>query len=319
MHTSLVLSLVAISLLASPYVAAQYPTKPIRMIVPFPPGGSTDVAARLLANPLAQALGQSIIVDNRPGADGVIAADLTIHAQPDGYTLLFATSTTMSATPTLRKNPPYDPVTQFTPISSVGRNVFFLFVHPGVPARTVKELVEFARANPGKVNYGTGSATGVIATAQFRLLTGLDINHVPYKGDAPVTNDLIGGRLQMVIMGTNPAFAQARNGKLRVLATLLRERSTIAPEVPTFAEAGYPGVSSVSWAGLFGPAHMPVAIVQRLSREVNVIVASPDFTEQLGKLGFVTVGSSPEELASFLKAQLDAWRTAVREAKIPQE
>ncbi len=237
MHTSLVLSLVAISLLASPYVAAQYPTKPIRMIVPFPPGGSTDVAARLLANPLAQALGQSIIVDNRPGADGVIAADLTIHAQPDGYTLLFATSTTMSATPTLRKNPPYDPVTQFTPISSVGRNVFFLFVHPGVPARTVKELVEFARANPGKVNYGTGSATGVIATAQFRLLTGLDINHVPYKGDAPVTNDLIGGRLQMVIMGTNPAFAQARNGKLRVLATLLRSRSSAARPRNTAARA----------------------------------------------------------------------------------
>jgi tripartite-type tricarboxylate transporter receptor subunit TctC len=311
---------VALSLLVSATAPAQqYPTKPIRMIVPFPPGGTADVAARVMSNPLAQALGQTIVIDNRPGADGVIAAETTIRAQPDGHTLFWTSNSAMSAVPALRKKPPYDPVTQFTPICSLGRFVFFLYVHPSLPVRSVKELIEYARANPGKVNYGTGNTTSIVATAQFRLLTKLDINHVPYKGDAPTTNDLVGGRLQMAFMSTVPALAQAREGKLRMIATLLRERSALAPDIPTMTELGFPGVSATPWAGLVGPANMPQPIVQRLARELNQIVTRQDITEQLGKLGFVTLGSSPEEFAGFVRAQLDAWRKAVREANIPQD
>jgi len=299
--------------------AQQYPTRPIRMIVPFPPGGTADVAARLMSNPLSQALGQTIVIDNRPGADGVIAAETTLRAPPDGHTLFWTSNSAMSAVPALRKKPPYDPVTQFTPICSLGRFVFFLYVHPSLPVRSVKELIDYARANSAKVNYGTGNTTSIVASAQFKLLAKLDINHIPYKGDAPTTNDLVGGRLQMAFMSTVPALAQAREGKLRMLATLLRERSALAPDVPTMTELGFPGVSATPWAGLVGPAGMPQPIVQRLAKELNVILIRPEITEQLGKLGFVTLGSSPEEFAGFVKAQLDAWRKAVREANIPQD
>ena len=301
------------------FAQAQYPTKPIRFIVPFPPGGLADVVGRLLATPLTQALGQPIVVDNRPGADGAIAAEITMKAAPDGYTLFMGTNSPLSAVPSFRKKPPYDPVTRFTPIASLGRPVFFLFVHPSVPARSVDELVQYARANPGKVAYGTGNTTAIVATAQFRLIAGLDITHVPYKGDAPTTADLVGGRLQMAFMATVPGFAQARDGRLRILATLLPQRSPMAPDAPTMAEVGYAGVSIYPWVAMFGPANMPRDIVQRLAREVNAILARPEFSDNLNKQGFVPVGSTPEELGELVRTQLAAWRKAVLEAGIPQD
>jgi tripartite-type tricarboxylate transporter receptor subunit TctC len=197
--------------------------------------------------------------------------------------------------------------------------VFFLFVHPSVPARSVDELVQHARANPGKVAYGTGNTTAIVATAQFRLIAGLDITHVPYKGDAPTTADLVGGRLQMAFMATVPGFAQARDGRLRILATLLPQRSPMAPDAPTMAEVGYAGVSIYPWVAMFGPANMPRDIVQRLAREVNAILARPEFSDNLNKQGFVPVGSTPEELGELVRTQLAAWRKAVLEAGIPQD
>ena len=314
-----VLVVLAAASFAPPSLYAQYPSRPIRFIVPFPPGGLADVLGRTLSVHLAPTLGQPVIVDNRPGADGAIAAEITMKAQPDGYTIFMGTNSPMSAVPSFRKKPPYDPVTQFTPISSLVRPVFFLFVHPSLPVRTVDELVQYARANPGKIAYGTGNTTAIVATAQFRMLAKLDITHVPYKGDAPTTQDLVGGRLQMAFMATVPGYAQAREGKLRILATLLPQRSQMAPDAPTMTEVGYSGVSIYPWIALFGPANMPRDVVQRLGREFNSVLSRPDISENLNKQGAVPVGSTPAELAELVKTQLDAWRKAVREAGIPQD
>ena len=312
-------ALIAANLIAVSPAHAEFPSKPVRFIVPFPPGGLADLVGRVVASPLTQALGQQIIVDNRPGADGAIAAEITLKAQPDGHTIFMGTNSPMSAVPSLRKKPPYDPTTRFAPIASLGRPVFFLFVHPSLPVRSVSELVQYAKANPGKVAYGSGNTTAIVATAQFKLIAGLDIIHVPYKGDAPATLDLVAGRLQMAFMATVPAYQQAKDGRLRILATLLSQRSPLAPEAPTMAEAGLPGVSIYPWIAVFGPAGMPADIVQRLSREINTIVGRADVGENLNRQGFVPVGSTPGELGDLVRTQLQAWRRAVHEAGIPQD
>jgi len=275
--------------------------------------------ARIVANPLTQALGQQVIVDNRGGGDGVIGAEITMRAQPDGHTIFMGTNSPLSAVPSLRKHPPYDPITRFTPIASLGRPVFFLYVHPSIPAKSVTELIQYARANAAKFNYGSGNTTAIVATAQFKMLAGLDIGHIPYKGDAPATADLLAGRIQMAFMAPVPAYQQAREGRLRILATLLQQRSALAPDAPTMAEAGLPGVSIYPWIAVFGPANMPADVVQRLSREINTIVGRADISDLLNKQGFVPVGSTPAELGELVRTQLDAWRKAVREAGIAQD
>lgn len=303
----------------APFAHAQYPNKPIRLIVTFPPGGTADVVARLLAQPVGQALGETIVVDNRAGADGALAAVIAMNAAPDGYTLLFGSNSAMSAVPTLRKQPPYDPRTDFTPVSLIGRFTFFLFAHPALPARTLAELIDYARANPGKLNYGSGNTTGIVTMAQLRLLTGVDMAHIPYKGDAPLTADLIAGRVHCAIMTLVPAFALAKDGKLRILAALLTKRSALAPEVPTMAEAGMPGVSVAPWVGVFGPAKMPRDVTARLSREFGVALKRADMLDQLARNGFEGQASTPAELAAHVKEQLELWRRVIRDAGIPRE
>ena len=307
-------------LLAVPLLTqAQYPAKPIRLVLQFPAGGVADAVARILAQRLSQSLGQPVIVDNRPGADGAIAGETVMKAASDGYTLLFATNSTLSAVPALRKNPPYDPVADFTPISLVGRFSFFVFVNAGVQAKTLAEFVSYARANPGKLNYGTGNTTSILATAQFKSLAGIDMLQVPYKGDAPAATDLLGGRVDLVIGSTVPGLALAKDGKIRALATLLARRSSHLPDVPTMAEAGFPEYSVTSWAGLFGPAKLPREIVERLTRETNEILRRQDVKDQIERQAFEVEGSSPEELGAFVKEQLEVWRRAVREAGIQPE
>ena len=296
-----------------PAHAQTYPNKPIRMIVPFPAGGAADLAARTVMQALSQGLGQPVIIDNRGGADGAIAGNAVISAAPDGYTILFATTTGLNAAPTLRKQPPYDPVTAFTPVSLVGRFGFFLFVHESVPAKNVPEFLNYVRANPGKINYGTGNGTSILATAQLALIEKLDIAHIPYKGDAPATADLIAGRVQMMIGTPGSAMPQVREGRVRVLATLLANRSSLAPEAPTTVEAGLGKLTISPWAGLFGPAGLPREVVDRLAREMKVVAARKDVREALDRIAFDLQSSTPEEMAAILKEQLEVWKKTVQE------
>jgi tripartite-type tricarboxylate transporter receptor subunit TctC len=299
--------------------AQDYPSRPIRLVVPFPAGGTADVVARILAQPVGQALGQALVVDNRAGADGAVAALLVMNALPDGHTLFLASNSPMSAVPTMHVKPPYDPRTDFTAVSFIGKFTFFLFVNPAVPAKTLMEFVDYARANPGKLNYGSGNTTAIVGMAQLGLLAKLDMTHVPYKGDAPLAADLIAGRVQSAFMTPVPAFALAKDGKLRILATLLTKRSALAPDVPTMAEAGMPGVSVAPWLGLFAPAKLPKEITARLAREFNAALRRPEILEQLARQGFEGQGSTPAELAAHVKEQIDVWARVVRDAKIPVE
>jgi tripartite-type tricarboxylate transporter receptor subunit TctC len=305
---------VALLAAAGPAAAQQpYPNKPIRLIVPFPAGGAADLAARIVTQALSETLGQPLIVDNRGGADGAIAGEAVRTAQPDGYTLLFATTTGLNAAPALRKQPPYDPITAFTPISMVGKFGFFLFVHESLPAKTVPEFLSYVRANPGKVNYATGNGTSVLTTAQLALAEKLDMQHIPYKGDAPATADLIAGRVQVMIGTPGSAMPQVQEGKLRVLATLLSKRSPLAPDAPTTGEIGLTGLTITPWGGLFGPANLPRDIVDRLAAAMKAVAARQDVRAQLDKIAFELQNSTPEEMGAFNKDQLEIWRRTVQQ------
>ncbi len=298
---------------------AQYPSKPIRLIVPFPAGGAAELGARIVSQPLAQALGQPVIVEPKPGGDGVIAADVVMKSAADGYTLFYPTSTAFSWVPVTHKKPPYDPVADFTPVSLVGFFGFFLFTHPSVPANSVAELLAYARANPGKLNYGTGNSTSVLMAAQLKMVEKLDIVHVPYKGDAPLTIDLLGGRVHMAFATPGSAVPQVRAGKLRALAAMFPNRSPLLPEVPAAGEAGLGKVSITPWAGIFGPARMPREIAERVARELAAVLARPDVREGLGKIAFEPRSSTPDELTAFLKEQLDSWARTARAVGIVPE
>ncbi len=305
--------------LLSGAAAAQYPNKPIRLIVPFPPGGAAELGARILAQPLGPALGPPVIIDTRPGADGAIAAEATMRAAPDGYTLFYATNTAFSWVPAVRKVPPYDPVADFTPVSLIGEFGFFVFTHPSVPATTMAELLAHIRANPGKLNYGSGNSTSMLSTAQLVLQERLDVVHIPYKGDGPLSVDLLGGRVHFAIATPGVAAPQVKEGKLRVLATLLPTRSALLPQAPTMPEAGLRGLSITPWGGVFGPAGMPKEIVERVAHELAALLKRPEVREAFEKLAFEPRSFTPQELSAFVKAQLEIWRRIVSEVGIKPE
>jgi len=300
-------------------VHAQYPDKPVRLVVPFPPGGAAELGARIYSVPLGQALGQPVVIDTRPGADGAIAADAVMKAPPDGYTLFYATNTAFNWVLATRRNPPYNPMTDFTPVSLVGYFGFFLFSHPSVPATNVAELIAYAKANPGKLNYGSGNSTAQLFGAQLAKLEGLDMVHVPYKGDGPLTIDLVGGRVQLAFATPGSAAPQVKEGKLRALAAMFPSRSALLPDVPTAAEAGLGRMSLTPWGGLFGPKGMPRDVVERLQRELNGVLKRPEVRESFGKLAFEPKGSTPEELSAILKQQIEAWTSIAREVGIKAE
>jgi tripartite-type tricarboxylate transporter receptor subunit TctC len=308
------------ALFCAPAATAQeYPTRPIRLIVPFPPGGAADILARVIGQPLSEMLDQRVIVDNKPGADGAIAAETVAKSEPDGYTLFMATYGAMSAVPTLHKKPPYDAIADFTPITSAGKFAFFLFVHPSVPARTLSDLINYAHAHPRQLNYGTGNAGAIIVTAELSSRAKLDMIHVPYKGEVPAMSDLLTGRVQLMIATPANALAWTKEGKLRALVTLLDARSPLLPEVPTMAESGMPGLSITPWAGMFGPAGMPKPVTDRLSVAVNAILKREDVREELAKQGFEPQGSTPNQLAAYVKDQLQVWGRTIHEAGIKPE
>jgi tripartite-type tricarboxylate transporter receptor subunit TctC len=308
------------ALLAAPLVAlAQFPAKPIRVVVPFPAGSSTDSVTRVLANSVSQSIGQPLVVENKAGADGAIAAAEVAKAPADGYTLLMATNSPMSAVPAMKKNPPYDPVADFTPITDVGRYTFFIVVHPSVPAKTLAELIDYARANPGKLNYATGNTTGIVSTAFFASQAKIDMLHVPYKGEPQAITDLLAGRVQLMFASSGTSFTHIREGKLRAIVTTLPKRSGILPEVPSIAEAGMPQFSITSWAGLFGPAKMPREVVERVNREFGAAMGRADVQAGMEKLAFALSPSTPEQLAAFVKDQMDSYRRTLRAAGVQPE
>lgn len=298
-------------LLAAPALA-QYPNRPIRIVVPFAAGSATDVISRILGNSVSAAVGQPIVVDNKAGADGAIAAVEVAKAAPDGYTLLMATNSPMSVTPAMKKSLPYDPVADFTPITDIGRYTFFVVSHPGLPAKTLPELIQYAKANPGKINYATGNTTGIVSTALLSSLAKIEMVHVPYKSEPLIMADLVSGRVQLLFASATTSMPLIRDGKLRALVTTLPKRSHLLPDVPTIAEAGFPTFSIISWAGLFGPAKMPAELVARLNKEFVAAMNRPDVQAAMEKQAFVLTPSSPEKLADYVKEQLVSYRNILQ-------
>jgi len=308
-----------LALCAAPALAQQYPAKPIRFIVGFPPGGSADPTTRIMGQALSEQMGQPLLVENRPGADSAIAAEQMTRMPPDGYTIMFASNSAMTAAVALRKQPLYDPLADFTPISMIGRATVFLYVHPAVPAKTLKEFIEHARANPGKLAYGTGNPLSILYNVQLMSATGISMLHVPYKGEGPLNPDILAGRVQSSFLSTGTAISFAKDGRLRPLAVLLEKRSPLLPEVPTIAEAGVPQVTVRQWAGVYGPPKLPREIVERLNKELVAALKRPDVIEKLQGYGYAAESSTPEHLLEINRDDLALWRRLVREAGIPLE
>ena len=312
-------ALLVMLLLGATVSFAQYPNKPIRFIVGFPPGGSADPTTRIIGAALQEQLGQPFVVENRPGADSAIAAEQVAKMAADGYTLMFASNSAMTAAVALRKNPTYDPLKDFTPISMVGRATVFFYVHPDVPAKTMKEFIAHAKANPGKLVYGTGNPLSILYGQQLMSATGIQMLHVPYKGEGPLNPDILAGRVHSSFLSTGSAVSNAKDGRLRPLAVLLEKRSPLLPEVPTIGEAGVPEVTVRQWAGVFGPPNLPKEIVARLNKEVNAALQRPDVIAKLQSYGYSPEGSTPERLLEVNRADLELWRRLVKEAGIPLE
>jgi tripartite-type tricarboxylate transporter receptor subunit TctC len=295
--------------------AAQYPTKVVRLVIPFPGGSSSDNFARVLTGPLAAELGQPVIIDNRPGADGAIGAELVIKSPPDGHTLFLSTPTAVLSAPLLRKNPPYEPSKDLTSIILLAKFPVFLIVPSSLPVTTAADFVAYARANPGKLNYAGANISGIVLAEQFNKGTGTNMVQIPYKSEVLTFPDLMTARVH-ANFSSGAALNLVKDGKLRALAVMLDQRSSLAPDVPTAAEAGIPPASITSFVGLFGPANLPKAVIDRLSRDLNLILKRPEVREQADRTGFHAAGSTPEEFNAFLATQRKVWAQAIKEAGI---
>jgi tripartite-type tricarboxylate transporter receptor subunit TctC len=318
------LSLRAVAAIAAAFLsiaasAQQFPSKPIRMVVPFPAGSATDAIGRILAQPVSAAIGQPVLIDNKAGADGAIAGSEVANAAPDGHTILLATNSPMSAVPAMRKTPPYDPVTDFAPITDVGRYSFFLFANAAAPFKTLQEMIAYAKANPGKVNYATGNTTGIVSFAQLNSLAGIDMTHIPYKGEPAGVTDLVANRVQVMIATVTTGGPHAREGRLKVLTTTVPRRSPAFPDAPTMAEAGMPQFAIVSWAGLYAPAKTPKDVIDRLNREFVAAMKRPDVIAAMEKQAFTMTPSTPEQLAAYTREQRDAYVRILRAAGVQPE
>jgi tripartite-type tricarboxylate transporter receptor subunit TctC len=304
---------------SSPLLAQPYPYKPIRFVVGFQPGGGVDMSARAVGQPLGAALGQSVVVDNRPGAAGNIAAGYVAKATPDGYTLLMANSTISS--PTLFKSLPFDVRKDLDPVGLIAIGPSVLIVHPSVPARNVKELIALARAQPKKVVYGSGGIGNVthLEMEIMNAMVGVQMTHVPYKGSAPSIIALVGGEVQAVFSSIPSALGQIRAGRIRALGVSILKRSSVLPDVPTIDESGVPGFDAASWYAVFAPAGTPKNVVAMLGKEIVAIMNTPDIRERFANDGFEPAGTGPAEFAKFLRAELVKWAKAVEMAGVKPE
>jgi tripartite-type tricarboxylate transporter receptor subunit TctC len=298
--------------------AQTYPTKPIRIVVGFPPGGGNDIIARLVGAKMQETWGQSVVIDNRPGAASIIAAEHVAKSAPDGYTLLVNATGGMSVNPVLYAKLPYDSLKDFVPISMVGSFPLVLIVNPSVPANSVPELVAYAKANPGKLNYSSGSTAFQVATEMFKQMTGTDLRHIPYKGSAASITAVIAGDVQMTIVDTPPLVPQIKAGKVKALGVTSVKRSGSMPEVPTVAES-VPGYEMVLWIGMFAPAGTPREIAAKLNAEVVRIVKLPDIRQKLDGMGVEPLGNTPEQVSEWIRREIAKYGPVVRAANIKAE
>jgi tripartite-type tricarboxylate transporter receptor subunit TctC len=294
-----------------------YPSKPIRMIVPFPPGGPIDVMGRLVGDRLSQGLGQTVVIENRPGAGATIGSKAVASADPDGYTLLFGSSGSLAVTPALYKNAGYDPVKSFAPVASVSIGPLVLAVNPSVPAKNVAELVKHARAKAGKLNYGSGLGTPPhIAWGLFKLLTKTDVLYVPYKGAAPAITDLLAGQLHFIIDAPGVLLPHIQQGKLRALAVTSPARFKDLPDVPTMVEAGYPDFVMTFWTGVVAPDGTPAAIVTRLNGVINDGLNSASMKKDLARFRVEPKVGSPQDFGAFIASEAKKWAGVIQSAGI---
>ena len=309
------LTFVAVGLgvaLIAPAGAQTYPDKPIRLIVPFPPGGPTDFMARLIAQHVSANLGQ-VIIDNRPGAGGTIASKAVASAEADGYTLLYGSSATLGIAPALYKNVGYDPVKSFAPIALVSKVPFVLVVAPSVPASTLAEFIDYARANPGKLNFGAAIGTPPHLVGElFKVVTGTDIVFVPYKGAAASMTDVLAGQMQMTIEAMTTAVAHIQAGKVRALAVMSLERVAEIPDVPAMIELGYREFPPASWTGVLAPAGTPPAVVAKVNAAINVGLASPEVRASFAKFSAQAKIGSPQDFATFIAEEAPRWAALVK-------
>lgn len=297
--------------------AGEYPTRPIRLVVPYSAGGSTDTVARVVGLPLGERLGQTVVIDNRTGAGTLIGTGIVAQAVPDGYTLLMATPP-LAVNPTLYGKVPYDLDRDFIAVTNVAASSNLLVVHPSVAAQSVKELIALLKSKPGQFNYGSSGVGGAghLAMALFTSMAGVEAEHVPYKGGAPAVADLVAGRLHVMMANLTTAQPHIRAGRLRGLGVGTKARTPLFPEMPTISEAGVPGYEANNWNGIVAPGKTPRAIVERLHREVTAVLRDPVIAKRLAGLGLEPIGDTPEEFAQYLKAEAAKWGKLVKSAGI---
>jgi tripartite-type tricarboxylate transporter receptor subunit TctC len=297
-----------------------YPSRPIRLIVPFAPGGSNDIMARLIGQKLSESMGGQIVVDNRAGGSGIIGTDIAAKAAPDGYTVLMM-SLTFAVNPSLFRKLPYDTEKDLIPVTLVASAPLMLVVHPSIPVKSVQDFLAYAKANPGKLNFGSGGpgTTPHLAGEMLKLMARVQMTHVPYKGGGPALTDLMGGQIQLMLENIPSTLPLAKSGKVRALAVSGRQRSALVPDLPTLDEAGLKGYEIVGWNGLFVPAGTPWNIVTHLHTETAKALAQADVKERLVTMGAEGVGSSPEEFRAFVKAEISKWARVVKEAGLKVE
>ena len=298
--------------------AQGYPSKPIRIVVGFPPGGGNDIIVRMVGAKMQESWAQSVVIDNRPGAASIIAAEHVAKSAPDGYTLLVNATGGMSVNPVLYTKLPYNSLKDFVPITMVGSFPLVLVVHPSVPANSVQELVAYSKANPGKLNYSSGSTAFQVATEMFKQMTGTDVRHIPYKGSAASITAVIAGDVQMTIVDTPPLIPQIKGGKVKALAVTSAKRSASMPDVPAMAET-VPGYEMVLWIGVFAPAGTPGDVAAKLNAEVVRIVNLPDIREKLDGMGVDPLGNTSEQMAEWIRREITRYGPVVKAANIKAE
>ena len=299
--------------------AQDYPSRALRMIVPFPPGGVTDIVARAVAAKLAIELGQSVVVENRAGASGAIGADAGARAPADGYTLVMGNISTLAINPVTFAKLPYDAIASFDPVSMVAIQPLIIAVHPALPVKSLGDLVVLAKNQPGKLNYGTAGSSIYLAVEFFSSATGIKMNHIPYKGSAPALTDLMGGQIQVLFDPFSSIYPHVASGKLRALAVTTDKRSATAPMLPTVAETGYANFDISSWQGIVVPAGTPRAVIQRLNRDLVKVLSTPEMKERFAQYSAVTAASTPEQFSNYIKEEIARWQKVAVDAGIKPE